>query len=276
GLVSALAQVSWNGVRAGNWQRATAAATEGLTLARELDQPIQVVEILCDVIRIEAARGNGEACRAHAAELAALSERHGLVIVGALLRASLGLLGIGLGRPEEALPHLDAAAARVEELGFFDRDFTAEPDLVEALVRLGRAGDDHTKVRTSIERVERMGPAWGKAVAMRMRGLVADDESFEDPFRSALELHEVVECAFARARTEVVFGERLRRAGRRRQAREQLRSALRTFGDLAATPWLDRAAAELRASGETVRKRQPYEGEELTPQELQIALLVAE
>jgi DNA-binding NarL/FixJ family response regulator len=56
----------------------------------------------------------------------------------------------------------------------------------------------------------------------------------------------------------------------------QLRAALATFDELAAEPWIERARAELRASGETLRKRQPHEAEELTPQELQIALLVAE
>ena len=100
--------------------------------------------------------------------------------------------------------------------------------------------------------------------------------SFRDFFENALDLHEDVDDAFACARTEQSFGERLRRAGHRRDARDQLRQALETFEELGATPWRERAAAELRASGETLRRRRPHEGEELTPQELQIALLVAE
>jgi DNA-binding CsgD family transcriptional regulator len=276
GLVSALALVSWNGVRSGRWQHATAAATEGLSLARELNQPIQVVEFLRDLTAIEAARGDGEACRAHAAEALALAERHRLVIVREQVRAHLGLLELGLGRPEHALRTLEDAAVSVAELGFFDRDVSPEPDLVETLVRLGRAEGDDPILPASIARVERTGSAWGKPVAMRLRALVADDESFEAAFRNALDLHEEVDDPFARARTELAFAERLRRAGRRREARELLRPALATFEELAAAPWLERTAAELRATGETVRKRQPHEGEELTPQELQIALLVAE
>jgi DNA-binding CsgD family transcriptional regulator len=198
------------------------------------------------------------------------------VIVREQIRASLGLLELGLGRPEEALRYLDDAAFNVVELGFYDRDVTPEPDLVETLVRLGRAGDHDPTVRRSIDRVERTGVAWGKAVAMRLRGLVADDDSFEGVFEAALDLHRAGDDPFARARTELAFGERLRRAGQRRQARDQLRPALETFENLSAEPWLERAAAELRASGETVRKRQPHEREELTPQELQIALLVSE
>jgi DNA-binding CsgD family transcriptional regulator len=275
GLVSALVQVSWNGVRAGRWQPATAAATEGLALARELNQPIQAVDLFCDLTRIEAARGNRETCLAHAAEASALAERHGLLIIREQIRASLGLLELGLARPEAALRYLDDAGRTVVELGFFDRDVTPEPDLVETLVRLGHTADD-PRVGRSIERVERTGTAWGKAVAMRLRGLVADDESFEAAFQSALDLHHMGDDPFARARTELAYGERLRRAGNRRQARDQLRPALETFEELAASPWRDRAAAELRATGETIRTRQPHERAELTPQELQIALLVAE
>jgi DNA-binding CsgD family transcriptional regulator len=58
-------------------------------------------------------------------------------------------------------------------------------------------------------------------------------------------------------------------------AREQLRAALEIFEDQGAEAWVDRVGAELRASGETIRRRKSWEAEELTPQELQIALHVA-
>jgi DNA-binding CsgD family transcriptional regulator len=276
-LASALAQVSWNGVRAGYWQRASAAATEALELAREVGQTIHVVDLLCDLTRIEAARGEAEACRVHAAEVSMLADQHGLAIVREQIRSSLGLLELGLGRPDEAERHLGEAQLNLTELGFHDRDLAPEPDRVEALVRLGRtAGADAAVVRAAIERTERTGPVWGRAVGARLRGLVAEDEGFDDAFARALELHRLVDDAFAEARTELAFGERLRRVGRRREARAQLRAALATFGELGAAPWVDRASAELRATGETLRKRRPDESDELTPQELQIALLVAE
>jgi DNA-binding CsgD family transcriptional regulator len=69
------------------------------------------------------------------------------------------------------------------------------------------------------------------------------------------------------------YGERLRRAQRRRDARIQLRAAIEIFDRLDARPWADRARAELHASGETMGRDGPG-GERLTPQELQIALLV--
>src|SRR5262249_53177932 len=131
-------------------------------------------------------------------------------------------------------------------------------------------------LQAAIERLERTGPAWGKAVAARVEALAADDHAFEQGFQRALEIHRGVDDDFAHARTQLAFGERLRRVGRRRAARVQLRLALETFDVLDAGPWVERAAIELRASGETLRKRQPHASEELTPQELQIALLVAE
>jgi DNA-binding CsgD family transcriptional regulator len=115
-----------------------------------------------------------------------------------------------------------------------------------------------------------------RARAERCRGLVADADSFEEHFLTALRLHAAGQSPFALARTQLSYGERLRRAGRRIEAREQLRAALDSFDRIGARPWSERAGTELRATGETLRRREPHEAEELTPQELQIALQVAE
>ena len=80
---------------------------------------------------------------------------------------------------------------------------------------------------------------------------------------------------FNRARTRLAYGEFLRRSRRRVDARTHLRAALDTFEELKAKPWAERAATELRASGETVRRRDETAGEVvLTPQERQVAQLV--
>ena len=81
---------------------------------------------------------------------------------------------------------------------------------------------------------------------------------------------------FEAARTQLAYGERLRRSGRRIDAREQLRAALVVFERLGAAPWAERARAELRASGERLRRRDPATRDELTPQEVQIAMVVIE
>ena len=92
-------------------------------------------------------------------------------------------------------------------------------------------------------------------------------------YEAALELHAASEGAFQRARTQLLYGEALRRAKQRSAARPQLRTALETFERLGAAPWAERARHELRATGETARKRDTSTVHQLTPQELQIARL---
>ena len=74
----------------------------------------------------------------------------------------------------------------------------------------------------------------------------------------------------------MAYGEFLRRDRRRVEAREHLRTALDAFERLGATLWAERARVELRASGQTARKRDPSTRDELTAQELQIARFVSE
>jgi len=112
------------------------------------------------------------------------------------------------------------------------------------------------------------------AVAERCCGLLAGDANIDAHFERAPELHGSA-WPFARARTELCYAERLRRAGQRVDARVQLRAALETFERLGARPWAERAASELRATGERIARRAPTAAEQLTPQELQIALTVA-
>jgi DNA-binding CsgD family transcriptional regulator len=148
-------------------------------------------------------------------------------------------------------------------------------ELAEANIRGGQAADAGAILATFDESQLATVPLF-RAQAERCRGLLAEADDFEAHFVSALELHEHAQSPFALARTRLCYGERLRRAGRRVDAREQLRAALETFDRVGAVPWSERVGAELRASGETLRRRESHEAEELTPQELQIALQVAE
>src|SRR5581483_9627322 len=75
---------------------------------------------------------------------------------------------------------------------------------------------------------------------------------------------------------ELLLGEWLRRQRRRQEARPHLRAATESFRNLGALPWEKRAEGELRATGETARIRDPSTLDQLTPQEVQIAGLVAD
>ena len=111
------------------------------------------------------------------------------------------------------------------------------------------------------------------------RGVLAareDAPAAEEFFTLALGSEPGQDRPFERARTHLAYGEFLRRSRRRVDAREQLRSALQTFHDLGAEPWVQRAEQELRASGETARKRDTSTSVALTAQEKQVATFIAE
>jgi DNA-binding CsgD family transcriptional regulator len=228
--------------------------------------------------RVEAAQGREDDCRLHAQQALALAEEIGAESVTLLARAALGLLELGLGRAEAAAAELEHVrrASEAREIGDPGTVQWA-PDLVEAYARLGR-GDEAAAALAELEaRAAATGRLWARAAAERGRGLLAaDDEEAQQAFEAALAEHGRLDSPFERARTELAYGERLRRARRRIEARTWLRAALETFERLGAVPWMDRARTELRASGETLRRRDDVPLQELTPQELQVALLVAQ
>jgi DNA-binding CsgD family transcriptional regulator len=108
------------------------------------------------------------------------------------------------------------------------------------------------------------------------RALLATGAQAENHFLRALEMHERLDRPFERARTQLAYGEFLRRGRRRVDARQHLRGALAAFQDLGAGPWVERAGQELRASGETARSRTDSYQVSLTPQERQVALMVSD
>lgn len=275
-LAYALEPVSWSNLRAGRWQRTTVAATEGLALAREMGQHALAANFAVELATIEAARGDEPACLALLAEAHGIAEPRGLRLLTVWALHVEALLDLGLGRLDQAVPRLAKVADTISEMGLFSRDIAPEPELVELYVRLGQESEARTFHERWLTRGPRTAPYWGAALAARTAGILAADDEFEDAFTEALALHEQAEDAFAAARTRLCFGERLRRAARRTEARLELRAAIEAFEELEAEPWAERARRELRATGEKLRRRRIVPGEELTPQELQIALQVAE
>jgi DNA-binding CsgD family transcriptional regulator len=261
--------------RTGNWAAAYAGATEAVRLADETDQVTTLAFSLGCLARLEAAQGRAEDCRAHSEQALAIAyPRVGAVV--ALSGSGLGLLELGLGHLDEALDQLEQLARRTAEHGLREPGVIQwAPDLIETYVRLGRRHDAERALDEFEHLTRKARRTWALAAAGRCRGLIADEDEFEADFQQALELHRRTSTPFERARTELCLGERLRRARRRAQARAPLRSALETFERLGAAPWSERARAELAASGETARRRDPYAAEQLTPQELQVALVVA-
>jgi DNA-binding CsgD family transcriptional regulator len=157
-------------------------------------------------------------------------------------------------------------------------------DRIEAAVRAEQTEAARLWVEDFVGFAAATGQAWAGAVAEHGLALLAPTDQAEAHFVRALRLHEQDAQGgrtgwpgrqFNRARTQLAYGEFLRRGRRRVDARPQLRAALDRFEELKASPWADRAATELRASGETIRRRDEAAGQVvLTPQERQVAQLV--
>ena len=146
-------------------------------------------------------------------------------------------------------------------------------NLFDAAVRAGRP----EVARTWLGELEQFAAGTGSpaatAVVEHGHALLADGDA-EEHFARALAANAHSRRLPDRAHTQLAYGEYLRRARRRIDARNHLRIALALFDDLGATPWAERAAQELGASGETARRREVSAATELTAQERQVAALV--
>jgi DNA-binding CsgD family transcriptional regulator len=214
--------------------------------------------------------------RPAAAEALELSATIGARLYEVWAWAALGELELGLGDVVRAAEQFEHQRGLLAELGITDVDLFPGAELVDVYLRLGRTTDAELISTEFLAAARAKGQPWSLARAVRCRGLLADDADLEDWFEQALALHADTADAFETARTRLAYGERLRRARNRVRARAQLRQALEAFEQLGAEPWAERARTELAASGERLMRRDAGTRDELTPQELQIAMLLAQ
>ena len=178
----------------------------------------------------------------------------------------------GLGRYDEAL----AWARREVEHNPHAFYMTALPELVEAAVRCDELDEARRAVDTLCEKTQASGTAWARGVEARSRALISEGDEADALYREAISLLGESRLGVESARARLLYGEWLRRQNRRVDAREQLRAAHEAFAAMGAEPFAERTERELKATGETVRKRNIETRDELTPQEAQIARLAAE
>ena len=271
-----LSHVAIEQVATGAWAEAEATFTEAIALARETTQRTDLAAALARLAWLEARQGKEDACRSHAAEALRLSEQLGLGLCEIWTEAALTDLHLGAGRADEALRHSQRQQATLDRLGIRDVDLSPVPEAVDALLRLRDVDSVPLLVEQLSADARVKGQPWALARAARCRGLLADDGDLDEVFGEALGIHGRTEDAFETARTQLAYGARLRRSGSRVRAREQFRAAADTFDRLGARPWAELAQAELRATGERARRRDASTGNDLTPQELQIALMLAQ
>jgi DNA-binding CsgD family transcriptional regulator len=263
--------------RTGRWISAYGAALEAVEIAIEADELSFAGMALGTAARIEAATGRHESCVAHAAEAERIARTIGVGTASVLASSALGLAALGAGRSEEAARHLLVVAEQVA------RDGVEHPaviqwgaDLVEAHIRAGDPVAAQQALETLERRAGRSQQTWALAASARCRGLLDPPERFERSFAEAYGWHERTPTPFEAARTHLCHGERLRREGRRAEARRPLEIALATFTQLGAEPWSQRARDELGATTPVLRSPgDPTAVQSLTSQELRVASVIA-
>ena len=262
-------ELLWNS----SFDLAYAAAEEGYLLSLDIGHGSgwHLAQMAC----VEAIWGRETDAREHAEQVLALARGTGGTVLTTSTRAALGLLELTVGRPDEA-------ATILLEITKAERPDThpaiamaSVPNAIEAVVRAGRPiellDESLSRFRSWVVRAPTDAR---RSVLARCEALLGQGPPGE-AFAEAIELSGAL-APFQRARSELLYGEWLRRERKRAESRVHLRAAAELFHSLGAVLWEERAEAELRATGETARKREPSTLDQLTSQELQIAGLVAE
>jgi DNA-binding CsgD family transcriptional regulator len=178
--------------------------------------------------------------------------------------------GLGNYRPAAEAAH---AASAVNEI-------VISPWALYELVEAGARSDQPELACAAADQLSQLagasGSDWARGAAARSRALVSTSPEAEEEYREAIELLGTTRMATHLARARLVYGEWLRRANRRVEARVQLRSAFDALASMGAEAFAERARRELQATGEKVRKRDEGTRADLTPQEEEIARLAHE
>jgi DNA-binding CsgD family transcriptional regulator len=262
-----LDQLAYTQLLTGRHRDARNNAEEALQLALDTGQAHPTTGLRGQLAWLAAVEGDEQRCRTLAEEAAAFALSHCIPAVDLFATWALAMLDLTQGRNQAAL---DRLLARRRSTSQFSTRIVV--DEVEAAVRLGAP----ERVRDSLALFERWtalsGETWAAALVARCHGLLGDSEQ---DFRRALDLHKQAPQPYEQARTQLAYGEWLRRRRRKAEARPHLREAQESFDRLGARPWADRAAAELRATGEATFTRRVDPGAVLTAQELQVVRLAA-
>src|SRR5262245_24169144 len=263
-IVYALTRRAFGDVAAGDWDTLAADAAEALDLAGSSGQPALTRFPHGWLALLAALRDQREQLAGHLQAIAALPSA-GVTgpAVDDLARWARALTA---ETPAATLHHLEQMTTPMARLAALDR--------IEAAVRAERADLARDWSAELDQFGAAVGSGWARAVAAYGRALLSDDAHAPEQFEQAIQHAATAARRFDRARIHLGYGEYLRRARRRVDARAHLRTALEVFEDLGAAPWAARAAHELRASGETARRRDVTTATQLTAQEQQVATLV--
>lgn len=254
----------------GRWGSGMATAEETSRMAEDTGQLELAAHALVWQGLVAAWRGDNDECRRLTERAREITLRHPMVFIEDAIRWVNGVLELGFGQAPKASAHLRAIVHPVIMNA-------ASLDGMEAAVLAGDSAETDRWIRWLDESATFSDTGWSRARLAHGQALLAHDPAeAEQLFATALFEHSQANRSFERARTELALGGFLRRQRRRVDARGHLRSALTTFDELGAFPWAERTQAELRASGESARRRDSSTTFDLTPQEVQVANYVVQ
>lgn len=271
-LIYALQRLAFAQVLTGEWTGLRGSADEALTLARGVGQPNLTAAPLA-LLALVAALTGSDGFEHHLAQVEDVSARYPLGILAGpthdATRWAKGAYAATQGDAMKALHHL----SRIHEQAVRQM---ATVDRVDAAVRAGDTAQATAWVDELTPFADAIGHPWALGAVSYGKALTATGAADATAaFDDAAIHYQRANRPFDLARTQLAYGEFLRRTNRRVDARTHLRSALGTFTDLGAGPMAERATQELRASGETARKRDPSTLLNLTPMERKVAGLVS-
>jgi DNA-binding CsgD family transcriptional regulator len=252
----------------GAWSSAAAAAAEALPLAASTGHTGMTALPTAQLALVTALRGD-DAADGLLAEVVRIRERHPVGVTdSSVVDLTHWVRGLrAAAQPATAVQHLEQM-----QNPWMRR--MAAPDLFDLAIRCGR----HDAACSWLEELTRFAEGTGSPSATALvehgRAVLGEDADAQGHFERSLAAHARSPRRPDRARTQLAFGEWLRRSRRRVDAREHLRAALAVFEELGAAPLAERAAQELRASGETARRRDVSTATDLTAQERQVAALI--
>lgn len=268
--------LAWLHLIAGEWERALERADESRQVAIDAAREGDAAAALITRAIVEAHLGRLDDAQAGLAETSGLAHdtERGVADDAVIWAWGAALVASSSGRPQLAVDQLEPVLERLRERGLEEPGYHPWfPTYTDALVQVGRV-DDAERVTERFEvQAVRLERRWALAMCAQFRGQIAaargDLEGALQALHRAVELHNGVGRPFDRASTLLVCGQVLRRAKRRRDARETLEESPREFERLGAALSAEKARAELDRIGGRV----PAGG--LTPTEERIAALVA-
>jgi DNA-binding CsgD family transcriptional regulator len=264
-LAAAIVYSGMSQLFAGSLDQAHALYTERGTIDAARDCNCKLGDLL-----VVAWRGREQETRAAAVEVAESATRAGRGWKLAWVEYALCVLELSLGHYQDAL----ASVPNAFQESLFARAF-ALPDFIEAAVRSGDDAAAQEALIRAADQVAADASPMALGLLARARALTAADSEADALYTEAIDRLANCPSTIHLARTQLLYGEWLRRRKRRGEARQHLRAAHAQFERMGAAGFAERARLELVATGATARKRNPETRNNLTPQETQIAALAS-